>query len=88
MRRVVESQVLVRNEVYKKLAGFPKEAEKQILGALGLLSTFPFTNLNMKRMKGRQSTFRVRVGKYRILFILGKQSIYVFDVYKRSKVYG
>lgn len=78
----------MRKEVYKKLAGFPKEVEEEILGALELLSTFPFTKLGIKKMKGRQGTFRVRVGKYRILFILGKDSIYVFDVDKRSKVYG
>ena len=65
-------QVLVRNGVYKKLASFPKGVEEEILGAFELLSTFHFTKLDMKKMKGRQGMFRVRVGRYRILFILGK----------------
>ena len=80
-------QVSVRKEVYKKISGFPKEVQQELLSAIELLSAFPSASLDIEKMKGSKNMFRVRIGSYRILFISERNTIYVFDADTRSKIY-
>ena len=51
------------------------------------LSSFPTGDV--KTLKGRGNSFRIRVGQYRALFVvyIDSKSIYVFKIGKRSNVY-
>jgi mRNA-degrading endonuclease RelE of RelBE toxin-antitoxin system len=64
----------------------PKNVQKRALEVLKLLENFPFIRLDIKKLKGKERSFRVRIGRYRILFILADNKIYVSDIDIRSKV--
>ena len=42
---------------------------------------------NVKRLKGRRSTLRLRVGDFRVLFIENDEGILVIDIGPRGSIY-
>ena len=60
----------------------------RILGALRELEAGFSAKLDIKKLKGTKNHYRIRVGDYRILFVLENQSAYVYDVSHRRNVYG
>jgi len=79
-------EIIVEENFYKKVKKMPKDVQKRALEVLKLLENFPFIRLNIKKLKGKERSFRVRIGRYRILFILVDNKIYVSDIDIRSKV--
>ena len=77
----------MRKEVFRKMKRFPKEAHDGILRAIDILQDFPTERLDIKKMKGGRNIFRLRVGKYRLLFILAEDRIVVFDADLRGRIY-
>jgi len=51
------------------------------------LKEFPFAHLDIKKLAGKDDLFRLRIGSYRIFFILEENKIYVFDAEVREKAY-
>ncbi|NPA38379.1 MAG: hypothetical protein GXN99_01130 [Candidatus Nanohaloarchaeota archaeon] len=48
----------------------------------------PFSILDIKKLKGEwKGTYRLRVGKFRIIFKVEKDVLYVYDIIKREKAY-
>ncbi len=80
-------KILVRKDVHRKIKRFPKEAQEAVLRAVELLQDFPAERLDVKKMGGGENIFRLRVGKYRLLFILTQDKIVVFDVDVRGRIY-
>jgi len=79
-------EVIVEENFYKKVKKMPKNIQKRALEVLRLLENFPFVRIDIKKLKGKERLFRVRIGWYRILFILADNKIYVSDIDIRSKV--
>ncbi|MCX6821595.1 MAG: type II toxin-antitoxin system RelE/ParE family toxin [Candidatus Aenigmarchaeota archaeon] len=79
-------EVIVEENFYKKVKKMPKNIQKRALEVLRLLENFPFVRIDIKKLKGKERLFRVRIGRYRILFILADNKIYVSDIDIRSKV--
>jgi len=79
-------EIIVEENFYKKVKKMPKNVQKRALEVLKLLENFPFIRLDIKKLKGKERSFRVRIGRYRILFILADNKIYVSDIDIRSKV--
>ena len=79
-------EVVVQENFYKKLKKLPKDVQIRTYDALKLLERFPFIRLDIKKLKGKERTFRIRLGKYRIIFILIENKIYVFDIGMRSRI--
>lgn len=80
-------EVLVRKEVFRKMRRFPKEAQDGILRAIDILQDFPTERLDVRKMEGSRNIFRLRVGKYRLLFILAEDRIVVFEADVRGRIY-
>jgi len=79
-------EIIVEENFYKKVKKMPKDVQKRALEVLKLLENFPFIRLDIKKLKGKERSFRVRIGRYRILFILAGNKIYVSDIDIRGKV--
>lgn len=77
----------MKDKFYKKICKYPKFVQQHILKSLELLKEFPFAHLDIKKLVGEDDLFRLRIGNYRIFFILEENKIYVFDVEVREKAY-
>jgi len=74
-----------------KSRGFLKKIDvvtwKRIIDKIEGLRNDPFPN-DVKRVEGRKDkVFRVRVGDYRILYIVGDKMLFISIIDKRSNVY-
>jgi mRNA interferase RelE/StbE len=81
--------VFVEVRAQKKFASFPKVDQKRILDVLHELEEEGLAaRLDIKKLKGFQRHFRVRVGDYRIRFELSKdQAFVVYSISPREKAY-
>jgi mRNA interferase RelE/StbE len=79
-------QVLIHKRAQKKFQGLgDAELKERIREAFGLLSE-PFS-LDTIKIKGEENTYRTRIGKYRILFIIEENTVFIVDFDTRGKVY-
>ncbi|MBD3210201.1 type II toxin-antitoxin system RelE/ParE family toxin [Candidatus Micrarchaeota archaeon] len=79
-------QVLVHNKAQKKFKKIAdSELKERLKDAFKLLSD-PFS-LDTIKIKGEEHTYRTRIGKYRILFIIEDKTVYIVDFDTRGKVY-
>ena len=68
-------QVKIANSAEKNLKKFPKKDRKRIVKVLSELGFNPY-NGNIEKMEGEKSSWRRRVGNYRIFY----------DIYKGTKI--
>ena len=79
-------QVLIHKKAQKKFEKLSDtELKERLKDAFKLLSD-PFS-LDTIKIKGEEHTYRTRIGKYRILFIIEDKSVYIVDFDTRGKVY-
>jgi mRNA interferase RelE/StbE len=70
-------QIKIPDRIFNKLKKFPKDRQRQILNKIELIPKTP-EYLDIVKMKGREDTYRLRVGDYRLpsqLILLTKLSI-------------
>ena len=82
-------EVKLSNRAYKFLKGINKPVYDRIIQKIEKLSEDPFST-DAKRVIGREEkAFRVRVGGYRILYVVyfDKETILIVNIDKRSKAY-
>lgn len=81
-------KVLVKKEISDKIEGFSSDLKNRIKEALEELeTTWPMVRLDIKKLKGYDNNYRVRVGDYRILFFRESGTAKVYDVSRRGDVY-
>ena len=83
-------QIIVPKRVEKAILGLDAKIQDKILSMLKTMSVNPFApNLDVKRMQGTSCTYRLRLGKLRILLdiIEKKQEIHLLKVGFRGDVY-
>jgi mRNA-degrading endonuclease RelE of RelBE toxin-antitoxin system len=79
-------QVLVHKKAKKKFEKIAdSDLKERLKDAFKLLSD-PFS-LDTIKIKGEEHTYRTRIGKYRILFIIEDKTVYIVDFDTRGKVY-
>lgn len=79
-------QVLIHKKAQKKFEKLGDiELRERLKDAFKLLSD-PFS-LDTIKIKGEEHTYRTRIGKYRILFIIEGQTVFIVDFDTRGKVY-
>jgi mRNA interferase RelE/StbE len=63
----------------------------KIIEALNTLTKYPLTlrRLDVEKLEGINRTYRLRIGRYRIIFYVDKEEkiIYVTHIGKRGKLY-
>lgn len=81
-------KVLVKKEISDKIDRFPSDLKDRIKESLKELEiTWPMSRLDIKKLKGYDSHYRIRVGDYRILFFRESGTAKVYDVSHRHDVY-
>lgn len=81
-------KVLVKKEIDDKINGFPADLKNKIKEVLKELEiTWPMSRLDIKKLKGYDNHYRIRVGDYRILFFRESSTAKVYDVSHRRDVY-
>ena len=85
---MIEGEVVIQRSARRYLDKLPPDDRERILDALQILGTGDFTNIDVLPLKGR-SGWRLRVGGYRVLFLLDRENeIYlVTDIGSRGDIY-
>jgi mRNA interferase RelE/StbE len=80
-------KVFVENKASKTLERLPKKLRDDITEKLKTLEDgFSYT-LDIKKLKGYQNHYRLRIGKFRVLFYLEGSDIIVYKIGGRESVY-
>lgn len=83
-------EVVFKKSAFKELQSLPAKIQEKILDAVQFLSVNPYTELlQIKKMKGADSLFRIRIQDYRIIYLIEKQriKITIIKVGHRKEVY-
>lgn len=80
-------KIKIPDRIFNKLKRFPKDRQKQILNKIDLISKTP-EHLDIIKMEGREETYRLRVGNYRVIFIVDSENkvINIDKVDTRGKI--
>ena len=82
--------IVFKKSAAKELQGLPQKIQQKILDAVQLLSLNPYTELlQVKKMKGVESLYRVRIQDYRVIYSIENQIIKVtiIKIGHRKEVY-
>ena len=79
--------ILLEKHALKFLEKLDKDTACRIIDKLEKLENDPMPPDARKLVTLKQSAYRIRVGDYRILYRIEKDSIVVFSINKRSVVY-
>ena len=81
--------VNITRKALKELNKLDPYTRNRILEALIILRDYGFTSrLDIKKLRGYKNHYRIRVGKYRILFELEKpRKIIVYAILPRKEAY-
>ena len=71
-------EVVFKKSAAKDLQSLPQKIQQKILDAVQLLSVNPYTELlQIKKMKGAESLYRVRIQDYRMIYLIDNKIIKV-----------
>ena len=80
-------KVFVENKASKTLERLPKKLRDDITEKLKTLEDWFSYTLDIKKLKGYQNHYRLRIGKFRVLFYLEGSDIIVYKIGGRESVY-
>ena len=80
-------RVVVEKRFLRKFKKMDKEDKLRILKILKRLESEDLDKLDIKKLKGYNYIYRIRVGDFRILFKKEKDTIKIFDIEKRGRAY-
>lgn len=83
-------EIVFKKSAAKELQALPQKAQQKILDAVQLLSLNPYTELlQIKKMKGADSLYRVRIQDYRVIYMIENRIIKVtiIKIGHRKEVY-
>lgn len=74
-------------KAFKFLRGLEKKRRKQISQIFADILNLDLDHLDVKKLQGRDNQFRVRVGKFRIIFKKQKNKGIILDIRSRGDIY-
>ncbi|WP_258084275.1 type II toxin-antitoxin system RelE family toxin [Thermococcus thermotolerans] len=84
-------EVLLHRNVLKKLKDAPENVRKKFGELIEELkfNPVPSEKFDVKKLKGRDNTFRVRLGEYRVIYELQRKKLLILVIKfgKRENVY-
>jgi mRNA interferase RelE/StbE len=82
-------RILIHKRAYDFLKGLKPEDKQRIVDKLKQLEDFPTVGLDIVKIAGEASTFRLRVGNYRALFKVYEQEkiVVVVKIDVRKRIY-
>ena len=78
--------VFLSTEAAKFLKNIDKEDKYRIVEKLKLLEEGPFS-LPYKKIKGRENTYRIRIGDFRVVYSIRGNEIRVLKIGLRKDIY-
>lgn len=80
--------IILEKQAFNELRKINEIDKKKIKNKILFLESFPDkNNLDIKKLKTPFDWFRLRVGNYRILFVLSKWKIVIYAVNHRKDAY-
>lgn len=81
-------KIKFKNSAEKELGKLPQQIVPQIISSIQKLAENPFPH-GVKKLKGTEKSYRIRVGDYRILYTVAKKilTIEVIRIRHRKDVY-
>jgi mRNA interferase RelE/StbE len=79
--------VLIEKRARKQIEGLTENVKYRIIDAGKELEKGFSARLDIMKLKGTKNHYRIRVGDYRILFVLDADITYVYDISHRENVY-
>ncbi|MCM1057970.1 MAG: type II toxin-antitoxin system RelE/ParE family toxin [Firmicutes bacterium] len=78
-------QIIIKKKAKKFIDKLPLNEKKRVVSAIERLPN----GEDIKKLKGHDELFRLRVGDYRILYSVdnGKLVVYIVDVGNRGEIY-
>jgi mRNA interferase RelE/StbE len=84
-------EVLLHNRVTKKLKKLEKTHLKKFAEVIDTLEKdpYPWKNFDLKKIKGIEDTYRIRIGGYRVVYYIEKDKgrIHILKLETREKIY-
>jgi len=84
-------KIVIHKKSIKKLREMGKSSLKRMANLIEILETdpIPWKYFDVKKLEGEKDTYRVRIGKYRIIYFVDKNSkiIHILKIEKREKAY-
>ena len=80
-------KVLIEKKARRQIEKLTEDVKARIIEALKELEKGFSARLDIKKLKGTKNHYRIRVGDYRILFVLDSDITYVYDISHRRNVY-
>jgi len=83
-------EVVFKKSALKELQNLPQRIQQKILDAVQLLSLNPYTELlQIKKMKGADFLYRVRIQDYRVIYVIENHliKITIIKIGHRKEVY-
>ncbi|CAG0964546.1 hypothetical protein METP3_01053 [Methanosarcinales archaeon] len=78
--------IFLSTEAAKFLKNLDKENKDRIVEKLKLLENGPFS-LPYKKIKGRENTYRIRIGDFRVIYSVRGNEIRVLKIGLRKGIY-
>ncbi|ADC66631.1 plasmid stabilization system [Ferroglobus placidus DSM 10642] len=79
-------EIFLSRQAKKFLDSLDESNRERIKEKLRLLVENPFS-LPYKKIKGRESTYRIRVGNFRIIYSIRGREIRILKIDKRERIY-
>lgn len=79
-------KIFLKKKAKKFIDGLPANERRRVVAAIELLPD----GEDIKKLKGHENLFRLRVGGYRIIYTIdnGELIVYVIDVGSRGQIYN
>ncbi len=69
-------EIVFKKSAFKELQSLPDRIQQKIIDAVQLLSLNPYTELlQIKKMKGADSLYRLRIQDYRVVYFIENKMI-------------
>lgn len=83
-------EIVFKKSAAKELKALPKKVQQKIVDAVQLLAINPYTDiLQIKKMKGADSLYRLRLQDYRLIYSIENKliKITVIKIGHRKEIY-
>lgn len=71
-------EVVFKKSAAKELQSLPQKVQQKVIDAVQLLALNPYTELlQIKKMKGAESLYRLRIQDYRVIYLIENEIIKV-----------
>jgi len=80
-------RIFIERNANKQIERLDGDTKGRVMDALKELEKGFSARLDIKKLKGTKDHYRIRVGDYRILFVLESNVTFVYDISHRRNVY-